>query len=273
VDVWPDKALAADPVHPPAPFRLDRRAAIESLAEWVPDGATVGVGGSGLGRKPLALVRSLIAAGRRDLTVVTLVGGVEVELLLAAGRLRRLVATYCGLEGLGLAPTFRRLRETGRLDFREWSEWTLIQALRAAAEGAPCALTPSALGTDTQREHPDWKVVPCPFTGEPLLAVPAVAPDVALLHVGVADRLGNAWAEGDPHTDRLLAEASRCVLVTAEEVWPEDGRPRLGRPLVTGAAAVAWAPGGAAPGGCAPRYRPDPEAVAALVTRPAAAVP
>src|SRR5579875_2309236 len=159
---------------------IDRRADLETVPRWLADGQTVAFGGSGLARKPLAAVRRLLDAGRRDLTVVTPVGGPEVELLLAAGAVRRLIASYVGLEGLGLAPTFRRLREAGALDFREWSEWTLILALRATVEGVPFAATRAALGSDTEADHPDWRRITCPFTGEPLLAVPALAPDLAL---------------------------------------------------------------------------------------------
>jgi glutaconate CoA-transferase subunit A len=247
----------------PAPPPVDVRRPLADLVAQVPPGSLLGVGGAGLSRKPLAALDALAAQGRGDLTLVTVVGGLDVEWLLAAGMVRQVIAAYVGLEGLGLAPTFRRMREEGTLAFEEWSEWTLLLALRAAAEGVPYAPTRAALGTDTAKEHPRWREVACPFTGEPLLAVPALAPEVSLIHAAVADPLGQAWVEGDAHADRLLAQASARVLVTAEEVLPEDGRPRLGEPTVWGAAAVAAVPRGAWPGGCAPRYRPDPEAIAA----------
>lgn len=258
-------ATTGGPESLPRSSIVDRRTDVRDLASRIRPGATLGVGGSGLARKPVALLQRLARTGR-DLTLVTLVGGLDVEILLGAGVLTKLVAAYVGLESLGLAPRFRAGREAGTLDFREWSEWTLLLALRAAAEGVPSTLTRAALGTDTEAENADWKRVACPFTGEPLLAVPAIRPDVALLHVSVADRLGNGWIEGDPHADAILAAASGQVMFTAEEVLPVDGRPKLGVPSVAGADAVAEVPHGAFPGGCAPRYRPDPDAINRMVT-------
>jgi glutaconate CoA-transferase subunit A len=255
---------------PPRPARV-RRCGPDAVARAVPDGARLAVGGSGLARKPMRLVAALAEAGRRDLDLWTGVGGLEVDLLLAAGAVARLHAAFVGLEALGLAPVFRRLREAGRVAFDEWSEWTLIAALRAGAEGAPFAPVRAALGSDVAALHPEWRPFPSPLDGEPLLAVPPVTVDALLLHADVATEDGRAYVLGDPHTDRLWALAAERVYVSAERVYGEGWEPPGG--LLAPVAppdrveGVVEAPGGARPGGIAPWYRPEPEAVRALGQR------
>jgi len=257
---------------PPAPEPVAALAgSADAVARAVPDGASVAVGGSGLARKPMRLVEALARAGRRDLDVWTGVGGLDVEVLLAAGAVGRLHATYVGLEMLGLAPVFRRLRESGGLAFDEWSEWTLIAALRAAAEGAPFAPVRAGLGSDLPAAHPEWVAFASPLDGESLLAIPPVRPQVALVHVDAATVDGRAYVVGDVHTDRLWALAAQTVYVSAECVMPADWEPDGGRlaPVAFGprVAALVEAPGGARPGGMAPWYRPDPDEVRALSDR------
>jgi glutaconate CoA-transferase subunit A len=260
---------------PPAPSAPTRRVAdAAAVASAIGDGTRLAVGGSGLARKPLALVEALVAAGRRELDLWTGVGGLEVEMLLAAGAVRTLHASYVGLEALGLAPLFRRWREAGRLRFDEWSEWTLIAAVRAGAEDAPFAPVRAALGSDLVALHPEWRAFASPFDDEPLLAVPPVRPQAALLHVDIATADGRAYVLGDVHTDRLWALAAERVYVSAERVLPASWEPPAGlaAPVAYGpaVAAVVAAPGGARPGGAAPWYRPDPAGVRRLCERLAA---
>jgi glutaconate CoA-transferase subunit A len=228
----------------------------------------VAIGGSGLARKPLTLVRALVEAGRRDLDLWTGVGGLDVELLLAGAAIGQLHATYVGLEALGLAPLFRRLREEGSLAFDEWSEATLIGAVRAGAEGAPFAAMRVALGSDLVPLHADWRAFASPFDAEPLIAVPPVTVDTLLAHVDVATADGRAYILGDAHMDRLWALAAGAVYLSAERVVEETWQPRgdVWTRVAAGAvvAGVVAAPGGARPGGDAPWYRPDPDAVQAL---------
>ncbi len=257
--------VATPPQTEPARERVITAA---EVAAAIAPGSCVGVGGSGLARKPLALVRALAQAGVRDLDLWTGVGGLEVEVLLAAQAVGHLHATYVGLEAVGLAPLFRRAREEGRLAFDEWSEWTLIAALRAGAEGAPFAPVRAGLGSDVAAGHADWRPFASPLDGEPLLAVPPVRPQVALLHVDVATRDGRAYVLGDSHCDRLWALAAERVFVSAERVEGAAWEPPQGlrAPVAWGGAVagVVYAPGGARPGGIAPWYRPDPDAVRAL---------
>jgi glutaconate CoA-transferase, subunit A len=253
---------------PPVEASRERVTTAAQVAAGIRRGCRLAVGGSGLARKPLGLVRALAEAGLRDLEVWTGVGGLEVEILLAASAVRTVHATYVGLEALGLAPLFRRGREERRLAFDEWSEWTLIAALRAGAEGAPFAPVRATLGTDLCALHPDWRPFASPLDGEPLLAIPPVRPEVALFHVDVATRDGRAYVFGDAHCDRLLALAAERVYISAERLMAADWEPARGlvSPVAAGAAVagVVEAPGGARPGGIAPWYRPEAGAVRRL---------
>jgi glutaconate CoA-transferase subunit A len=216
----------------------------------------VAVGGIGLVRKPMSALRALLKLGRRDLVVVSFMGGVDVELLLeVGGAVREIHAAGVALDGAGLAPRFRAAREAGAPRFLEWSEGSLVAALEAGARGVGSALTRSALGTDLPTMNPWLREVEDPHTGEAVIAARAVIPDVALVHAPFVDRGGNAHVPGDLGVDGLLARAAGRTIVTYDER----------RDLPADAAAVsriwideiAHAPGGAAPSACHPLYGAD----------------
>lgn len=219
------------------------------------DGAVVAVGGAGLVRKPMAALRALVASGRRDLVVVSFLGGVNVELLLEAGCVAELHSAGVSLDGAGLAPRFRAARESGSIRFVEWSEGSLVTALEAGARRLDSAFTRSGLGTDLPAMNPWLRETADPHTGAPVIAARAIVPDLALLHVPWLDDRGNAHVPGDLAADGLLAQAARRTLVTYEE--------QVG--LLPDAAAISriWideavlATGGSLPSGCHPLVRPD----------------
>jgi glutaconate CoA-transferase, subunit A len=204
----------------------------------------------------MAALRALVDLGRRDLVVISFMGGVDVELLLETdGVVRELHSAGVALEGAGLAPRFRAAREAGRPRFVEWSEGSLVAALEAAARGVGSALTRSALGTDLPAMNPWLREIEDPHTGEPVIAARAVVPDVALVHVPFLDGRGNAHVPGDLGVDGLLARAARSTIVTYEEerdLAPADAA--LSRIWID---AAARAPGGARPSACHPLSAAD----------------
>lgn len=232
---------------------------LEQALEGIEDGAVVAVGGVGLERKPTAACRFLAERGLRNLVLVAWLGSLEVELLLAAGCVAELHAAGVALDGAGLAPRYRSAREHGALRFYEWSEGTLLAALQAASLGTSSALTRLALGSDLPRLNPFLREVADPFTGEAVIAVRAIVPDLALLHVPGVDRYGNVYVDGDLGADGLLARAARRTVVTYERhVEPDRPRAAISRIWIDAAVRVE---GGARPGGCFPLYAPDLEAV------------
>jgi len=241
----------------------------DDVVAEIPDGATVAIGGSSLSRKPMALVRALARSDRRDLRLIVNVGGPEVDLLLGTGKAAEVIFAFVGFEVMGLAPHFRRARQEGTAAFQEWTEYTVMAGLDAAIKRVPFLPTHSTLGTDVLKVNTAFRTFQDPFGGETLVAVPALRPDVALLHVNLADPQGNAVILGDGHMDALCAKAARKTFLSAEEVvLPERlqtyGRDvHIFRTMVTG---VVEAPWGAHFTGCAPEYRADLQHVQEYLT-------
>jgi glutaconate CoA-transferase subunit A len=251
------------------PFHLhpDKLVSLEAAAAQVSDGAIIALGGGLSARLPMALVRELIRQGRRGLHVVGSAHGIDVDLLVAAGALRICEQSYVGFEqDLGLAPAFRRAAESGAIDVRESCCGTILTQLRAAEYGLPFLPVRGVKGSDILRLHPEYGEVTCPFTGEVLVAVPPLQPDVALLHASLADRRGNLHFEQPYVLDERFAAASRRVVATAEALVSTEEVAKAG--IVVPAhlvVAVAEVPFGAHPASCYPRYAYDRQHLATYV--------
>ena len=218
------------------------RTALDKLADEIDDGAVIGVGGAGLQRKPMAALAALVAAGRRDLRVVSFLGSLDVELLLAADAVAELHSAGVSLDGGGLAPLYRAARQDGTIRFHEWSEGTLLCALQATARGVPSLPTWMALGTDLPAINERLRVGTDPFTGDPVMNVRGLALDVALLHVPAVDIDGNVYVDGDLALDGALARAAE-----SDDRLLRAGRRRRSEP--GGALAAVGGRGRAGPGG------------------------
>lgn len=246
------------------PHDNETKSKLRSLAEvaaMVRDGDVVGIGGMTLYRKPMALVRELARAGRRDLTLLGFCTSFEAELLAAAGALKTLRTCYFGLEFLGLAPQLRRATEQGGIEVVEETEYTIAVGLQAALMKVPYLPSRDCeVSTDYFRIRPDPKRAACPVTGEMLTWFPAMAPRVAMIHVPMADEQGNAWLGGQHCVDMQLAMAAEITIVTAERVvsTAEVRSAQGGAGLVSFMVdAVAEVPGSAHPTSCYPDYPVD----------------
>jgi glutaconate CoA-transferase subunit A len=185
------------------------------LRDLVPDGATVAIGGAGLNRKPMSLVRTLVDAGTRDLVVVAFLGSVDVELLLAAGAVAELHTAGVSLDGFGLAPAYRSARQRATPRVVEWSEGTLVAALEAASRGVPSMPTTTSPNSEVVAVNPWLAVHPDPFTGDPVVLARALRLDVALIHAPAADTANNLYIDGDAAVDALIARAAGRTVATA----------------------------------------------------------
>jgi glutaconate CoA-transferase subunit A len=232
---------------------LDRAAAV------VTDGALVALGGGLSARLPMALVRELIRQGRRGLHVVGSAHGIDVDLLVATGSVAICEESYVGFEqDFGLAPAYRRAAQTGTIEIRESCCGTILTQLRAAEFGVPFLPVRGVKGSDIRRLHPEYGEVTCPFTGEILVVVPPLRPDVALIHAPLGDRRGNLHLDQPYVLDERFAAASRNVVATVERIASSSEVAEAGVTipghLVT---AVAEVPYGAHPSSCYPRYAYD----------------
>ena len=242
---------------------VDKGSTVEEMVGELRPGMTVGFGGWGSRRKPMAVVRAIVRAGVGDLTVVSY-GGPDVGILCAAGLVRKVVFGFVTLDSIALDPHFRAARQAGRLEAMEIDEGMLYLGLSAASQRVPFLPTRAGLGSDVLRVNPGLRTVRSPYEdGEELVAMPALELDAAFVHMNRADRHGNGQVLGpDPFFDDLYLGAARRRFVTAERVV-EPGRLTDEGPMqsivVTRllADAVAEAPRGAHFTSCPPDYGRD----------------
>ncbi|MEU0116835.1 CoA-transferase [Streptomyces bobili] len=241
----------------------DKTMSADEVAGRLADGMTLGIGGWGSRRKPMALVRGVLRSQVRDLTVVSY-GGPDVGMLVAAGRVRRLVVPFVTLDSIPLEPHYRAARERGGVELTEIDEAMFMWGLHAAANRLPFLPVRAGIGSDVMRVNPRLRTVTSPYEdGETFVAVPALRTDAALVHVNRADRLGNGQYLGpDPYFDDLFCEAADTAYVSCERIvetaeLTKDAAPQtllVKRHTVTG---VVEAPNGAHFTSCAPDYGRD----------------
>jgi glutaconate CoA-transferase, subunit A len=238
----------------------DKRRTLDDLASLVKNGAVVAVGGGLSSREPMALLRAILRRGTCGLTVVGSAHGIDIDLLSAGGAISRSSESYVGFEqDFGMAPNYRRALESGAVKTDDSCCYTLVQQLRAAIQGLPFLPVRSVRGTDFLSLHPEYKQMVCPFTGEALLLVPAIEPDVALIHAQYGDAQGNLLIQGPPVADVLFAKASRVVLATVEELVPNERLNELRGFQIPYfyVTALSEVPMGAHPTACYPFYAYD----------------
>jgi glutaconate CoA-transferase subunit A len=246
----------------------DKTMTTDEVVSRLHSGMTLGIGGWGSRRKPMALVRALLRTRITDLTVVSY-GGPDVGLLAAAGRIRRLVTAFTTLDSIPLEPHYRAARERGAFELMEVDEAMFMWGLHAAANRLPFLPVRAGLGSDVMRVNPTLRTVTSPYADassgvrEELVAMPALRLDAALVHMNRADRLGNGQYLGpDPYFDDLFCEAADAAYVSCERVvdtaeLTKEAAPQtllLKRSSVTG---VVETPNGAHFTSCAPDHGRD----------------
>ena len=235
---------------------------IDLAVARVKDGDHVAFGGCLFSRTPLALVRALLRRRPTGLSISRNLMCYEGEWCMIAGAVDKIVTSWMGI-GLpwGLSKIVREYVESGRVPMEEWSHLALGLRYRAAAMGVPFLPSLTMMGSSLV-DVGGSKIIDCPYTGEKLLAVPALFPDVALLHVHRADRDGNCQIDGYPHMDADIARAAATVVVTAEEIVPEEEiRLHPDRTVIPGFAvdALVHVPYGSYPHECYGLYDAEPD--------------
>jgi glutaconate CoA-transferase, subunit A len=237
----------------------------DALASVVADGASVCMGAALEALIPFAAGHELIRQGRRDLTLVGPISDMLFDQLVAAGCVRKIVAAWVGNVSAGLGYNYRRAVEHGvprPIEVEDHSNLTMAVGLQAGALGAPYIPTRSLLGTGLVHSNPTFKVAEDPYSGTPVVLVPALVPDVAILHVQRADEEGHAHAWGTLGVTREAALAARRVIIVAEEIRPRESLlsdPSLVLMPPFKVAAVVHEPFGAFPSPVQGAYRRDHE--------------
>ncbi|MBP7683896.1 MAG: CoA transferase subunit A [Deltaproteobacteria bacterium] len=241
----------------------DKTMTLEDAVGEVRDGMTVGIGGWGSRRKPMAFVRALVRSGVKDLTIVSY-GGPDVGILCATGQARKVVYGFVSLDSIPLEPHFRNARQAGTIEAVSLDEGMFRLGLQAAAWRLPFLPTRAGLGSDVLVNQPQIRTVKSPYDdGEELVAIPAQRLDVAFIHMNRADTAGNGQYLGrDPYMDELFCMAADKAFMSAEKIVPtanllDEGTfhtLKINRMMVQG---VVHAPGGAHFTECPPDYERD----------------
>ncbi|MFX1275959.1 MAG: CoA transferase subunit A [Promethearchaeota archaeon] len=233
----------------------------EAISEHVQDGDLVGIGGLSFWRKPVSACREIIRQQKKNLSVCTFVGGIEVDMLIAAACISEIRASFVGMEVFGMAPNYRKAIENGRIKVSEESEASIALGLKCSYLKVPFMPLRGIIGTDFSKVRNDIKQFKDPLgSGTQLMALPKIDLDVAILHVPQADEYGNGNIPGAVWLDDDMAKTAKKTIITCEKlVETEDiirapGKAQL--PMQT-TKAVVKVPIGAHPTSCYPLYTFD----------------
>ena len=197
----------------------DKRMSVADVVGKLESGMTIGIGGWGSRRKPMAIIRAIANSPLTDLTLVSY-GGPDVGLLVAAGKVRRLVSGFVSLDSIALEPHFRAARQRGEVEFFEVDEGMLQWGLLAAAQRLPFLPIRAGLGSDVMTVNPQLKTITSPYEdGEELVAMPALTLDASIIHMNRADAAGNGQFLGpDPYFDDLFCLAAEQRFMSCERI-------------------------------------------------------
>ena len=223
----------------------------DAIANYVHDGDSVALEGF-THLIPFAAAHEMIRQGRRDLTLARMTPDLIYDQLIGMGCARKLIFSWGGNPGVGSLHRLRDAIEHGwphPLELEEHSHAAMANAYAAGASGLPCAIFRGYQGSGLVDVNPRIRFVECPFTGERLAAVPALQPDVAIIHAQRADRAGNVLIEGIVGVQKEVVLAAKCAIVTVEEVVEELHPPSPNSVLLPHwtISAVVVTPGGARP--------------------------
>src|SRR5690242_1763460 len=196
---------------------------LEEAVSFVRDGDSVGIGGSTMSRTPMGLIWALIRAKRKKLSCSRCIISSDGDLLYGSGASDHIVTSWFS-QGIlwGVSKVMRHHVESGKAQYDEWSHLAMGMRFRAGAMGVPFLPIRSMLGSGVAGQRPEAKEMTCPFTNEKLLLVPALNPDVALIHVQRCDAYGNAQIDGLQFMDIDLALAADKVILSTERIVSND---------------------------------------------------
>jgi len=239
----------------------DKVVSLEEAAARIKDGEHVAIGGCMMSRTPSALIWALVRAKRKNLTFSRSIVSSDGDIVFASGIAKKVVTSWFS-QGIvwGISRVMRAWVEQGRAEFEEWSHMSMGLRYRAGAMGLPFMATRSMMGSDVGRMRVGAaKDFTCPFTGDKLLLLPALNPDVAIIHVQRCDKYGNPQIDGLPFMDHDLALAAKRVILTTERIVSNDqirrAPDRTAFPFFT-VEAVVEVPFGSAPHECYGLYEP-----------------
>lgn len=193
----------------------------EAISTYVHDGDCIYAAGF-THLIPFAAAHEIIRQGKRDLTLARATPDLIYDQMAAAGCARKIIFSYMGNPGVGSLRILRGMVENKTLEFEEYSHFGMISRLQAGATGLPFMPMKQTAAVDLELANPKYRRVTDPYTGEQVVVVPPLNPDVAIVHVQRADSQGNAQIWGILGEQKEAAFAARHVILTAEEIVDED---------------------------------------------------
>lgn len=170
---------------------------------------------------PMAVGHEIIRQKRKDLTLIRMTPDIIYDQMIGMGCASKMVFSWGGNPGVGSLHQFRRAIQEGSLAIEEHSHGAMANAYAAGASGTPVAFFKGYQGTSYPTVNPNIRFISCPFTGEQLAAVPALKPDVGVIHAQKCDTHGNIWINGITGVQKEVLLASKCSIVTVEEIVPQ----------------------------------------------------
>ena len=193
----------------------------QAIAKYVSDGDTIYAAGF-THLIPFAAGHEMIRQGKKDLTLARATPDLIYDQMVAAGCAKKVIFSYMGNPGVGSLHLVRSAIEQGKLEWEEYSHFGMITRLQAGASGLPFLLMNQTGATDLEKSNPQIKRIPDPYGGKDVIVVPALNPDVAIVHVQRADANGNAHLWGIIGEQKEAAFAAKKVILTAEEIVDES---------------------------------------------------
>jgi glutaconate CoA-transferase, subunit A len=236
---------------------MNRLIELSQAATLIQDGQTIALGGMTVYRRPVGFVRELLRREQRpkDLTLLCFTAGFESDLLVGAGCVGTIRSCYFGLESFGLAPMFTEAAQKSTVRIVEETEASIVMGMRARMSGVSFMPSLAWVGTDLPKLRPDVKTISDPYTGEELMAFPAIHCDVAILHGLEGDPYGNVKINNNQGIDLELVYIADTVIVTVERMVERVERSTNGILIpAPGATHIVHAPRGAWPTSCYPEY-------------------
>ena len=234
----------------------------EAISTYVQNGDLIGIGGLSFWRKPICACREIIRQAKKDLSICTFVGGIDVDMLIGGGCVSEVRASFVGMEVFGMAPHYRKGVESGEVRVSEESEASIALGLKCSYLKVPFMPLKGIIGTDFPKVRNDIKQFEDPLgSGTQLMALPRIDLDVAIVHVNYADKFGNGSIEGAVWLDDDMAKTAKKTIIICEKLVETEDIIRLPRraqiPMQT-TDVVVNVPFGAHPSSCFPSYTFDP---------------
>lgn len=248
------------------PELKEKLCGLKEAAALIEDGARVALGGFSVHNHPMAFIYELIRQGVKDLTIVGITNGNDVDILVGAGCVKRVETSYVGLEQFGLAPNFRRAVERGEVEVVEYGEDIAHERFSSSVRGEPFFPTYELYGSDIPKYNKDIKEGVNPLNGRKYHAIPAAEPEWVVVHAPMGDRYGNVLyfpnRQNPTNIDIDMTRSSEKVIVTVEQIIPRSRVmrfPHLNLVPRYRTTAIAEAPYGAHPSSLIQMYIQDVE--------------